>query len=480
MATTSIWGVKGWIGKVVIYVENPAKTTNPKFFERKDMSENQAGGLLDVIDYATDPQKTNAKIDDENIETQSQFVTGINCLPMTARAEMIAVKKRYGKNEGIVAYHGYQSFARGEASPKLAHKIGIRLAQRLWGDKYQVVVATHLDKENHLHNHFVVNNVSFVDGIKYHRTEKDYHNMQKISDELCCEYGLSVIEEPRQGITKHYGEWKAEQEMRPTWRGMIREDVDAAIRASITEKQFFRYLQDKGYEVKIGKDISVRPCGKERFVRLKRNFGDDYSIENIRKRILLQATSRKNTVTYSYNTKKFSFKGSFNNLRKITGFRALYFHYCYKLGIFPKERKQNPSRLHFLLREDILKMNNISKEVKLLVRNRIDTAEQLSLYKKGLEVQINELTDERKALHDKLRTIAVRDSPEEKQSIHLRIESLNEKLKGLRHEIHLCDDIANRSEVITQKLKTVRKDEQKTRKEAKEKSQEKDKEMITK
>ncbi len=125
-------------------------------------------------------------------------------------------------------------------------------------------------------------------------------------------------------------------------------------------------------------------------------------------------------------------------------------------------------------------MNNISKEVKLLVRNHIDTAEQLSLYKKGLEVQINELTDERKALHDKLRTIAVRDSPEEKQSIHLRIESLNEKLKGLRHEIHLCDDIADRSGVIAQKLKTVRKDEKKTRKEAKEKSQEKDKEMIKK
>lgn len=480
MATTSIWSVKGWIGKVVIYVENPSKTTNPKFFERKDMSEKQAGGLLDVIDYATNPQKTNTKIDDESIETQSQFVTGINCLPMTARAEMIAVKKRYGKNEGIVAYHGYQSFAPGEANPKLAHEIGVSLAKKLWGDKYQVIVATHLDKENHLHNHFVVNNVSFVDGIKYHRTEKDYHDMQTVSDELCREYGLSVIEEPQQGISKHYGEWKAEQEMRPTWRGMIRADVDAAIRSSITEKQFFRYLQDKGYEVKIGKDISVRPCGKERFVRLKRNFGDDYSIENIRKRILLQATSRTNTVTYSYNTKKHSFKGSFNKLRKITGFRALYFHYCYKLGIFPKERKQNHARLHFLLREDILKMNNISKEVKLLVRNRIDTAEQLSLYKKGLEVQINELTDERKALHDKLRTNAVRDSPEEKQSIHLRIESLNEKLKGLRHEIHLCDDIANRSEVITQKLKTIRKDEQKMRKELKEKSQENNKEMTTK
>ena len=476
MATTSIWSVKGWIGKVVIYVENPDKTTNPKFFERKDMSEKQAEGLLDVIDYATDPQKTNAKIDDESIETQSQFVTGINCLPMTARAEMIAVKKRYGKNEGIVAYHGYQSFAPGETNPKLAHEIGVRLAQRLWGDKYQVIVATHLDKENHLHNHFVVNNVSFVDGIKYHRTEKDYYNMQKISDELCREYGLSVIEAPQHGRTKPYGEWKAEQEMRPTWRGMIRSDIDAAIRSSFTEKQFFRYLQDKGYEVKIGKDISVRPCGKERFVRLKRNFGDEYSIENIRKRILLQATSKKDTVDCRYNTKIFNYKGSFNKLRKITGFRALYLHYCYKLGIFPKERNRNPARLHFLLREDLIKLNNISKEVKLLVRNRIDTAEQLSLYKNGLEVKLYDLIEERKALHDKMRTNTVRDNPDAKQSINTKIDCINEQLRQLRCEIHLCDDIAVRSEVISQKLKTVRRAEHT----AKVKTQEKEKEISKK
>ncbi len=476
MATTSIWSVKGWIGKVVIYVENPDKTTNPKFFEKKDMSENQAGGLLDVIDYATNPQKTNAKIDDENIETQSQFVTGINCLPMTARAEMIAVKKRYGKNEGIVAYHGYQSFAPGEANPKLAHEIGVRLAKKLWGDKYQVIVATHLDKENHLHNHFVVNNVSFVDGIKYHRTGKDYHDMQTVSDELCREYGLSVIENPQRGRSKHYGEWKAEQEMRPTWRGLIRTDIDTAIGASVTEKQFFRYLQDKGYEVKIGKDISVRPCGKERFVRLKRNFGDDYSIENIRKRILLQATSKKDTVACKYNTKRFNYKGTFNKLRKITGFRALYLHYCYKLGIFPKERNLNPARLHFLLREDLIKLNNISKEVKLLVRNRIDTAEQLSLYKNGLEVKLYDLIEERKALHDKMRTNTVRDNPDAKQSINTKIDCINEQLRQLRCEIYLCDDIAVRSEVISQKLKTVRRAEHT----AKVKSQEKEKEISKK
>ena len=68
---------------------------------------------------------------------------------------MLAAKKRFGKEDGTVAYHGYQSFAPGEATPELAHEIGVKLATRLWGNRYQVIVATHLDKENHLHNHFV-------------------------------------------------------------------------------------------------------------------------------------------------------------------------------------------------------------------------------------------------------------------------------------------------------------------------------------
>lgn len=110
--------------------------------------------------------------------------------------------------------------------------------------------------------------------------------MRKASDDLCQEYHLSVIEDPQPGKSKHYGEWRAEQEQRPTWRGMVRADVDEAIRQSMTERQFFDALRKKGYEIKVGKDISVRPPGKERFVRLVRNFGEEYSIDGIRERML--------------------------------------------------------------------------------------------------------------------------------------------------------------------------------------------------
>ena len=100
----------------------------------------------------------------ESEELMEQYVSGVNCAPTTAREEMIAVKKRFGKEDGIVAFHGYQSFAPGECNPAMAHEIGKKLAEELWGSQYQVLIATHLDKANHLHNHFVVNSVSFLDG----------------------------------------------------------------------------------------------------------------------------------------------------------------------------------------------------------------------------------------------------------------------------------------------------------------------------
>ena len=256
--------------------------------EIEELTDVQTQSLSDVIDYAVRAEKTTVTPDDESTMVVRQFISGINCLPSTARDEMLAVKKRFGKEDGVIAYHGYQSFAPGEATPELAHEIGVKLAQRLWGERYQVLVATHLDKENHLHNHFVLNTVSFVDGIKYHRTEKDYHDMRTVSDTLCREYNLSVIQRPQAGKSKHYGEWRAEQEQRPTWRGLIRSEIDELIRQSVTEKQFYYLLRQKGYEVKFGKDISVRPPGKERFVRLTRNFGEAYTAEAIRQRILQQ------------------------------------------------------------------------------------------------------------------------------------------------------------------------------------------------
>lgn len=469
MAVTSIWRVKGWLGKVVIYVENPDKTTNPQYYRQEDISQERTQSLDDVIAYAINSNKIQQA--NEETDTMERFVSGVNCHPGTARSEMLAVKKRFGKEGGTVAYHGYQSFAPGEVAPAIAHQIGVELARRLWGDRYQVVVATHLDKENHLHNHFVLNTVSFVDGIKYHRTAQDYYEMQKTSDALCREYGLSVIENPQPGKSKHYGEWRAEQEQRPTWRGLVRSDVDEAIRQSMTERQFFENLHRKEYAVKVGKDISVRPPGKERFVRLARNFGESYTLDGIRRRILEQTRAARSLPEPAPKTKRYRLSGNWQARKKATGFRALYLHYCHLLGVFPRDKPQNRKRLHFLLREDLIKLENITQEARLLAVHHIDTAQQLSSYKNELETRIEDLSSQRKALYRKQRTVTVQSDGEQLEKIKSSISSLSNELCQLHKEVKLCSDIEVRSGVMLEHIQTVRQDEQSQRKEKQEHEQ---------
>lgn len=459
MAVTSIWRVNGWLRKVVVYVENPDKTTNPKCYEKGDMTERDCQDLDDVISYAVSSHKTQQL--NEELDTLERFVSGINCNPSTVREEMIAVKKRFGKEDGTIAYHGYQSFAPGEATPEIAHKIGVELARRLWGERYQVVVATHLDKANHLHNHFVLNTVSFVDGKKYFRSAKDYHDLQTTSDALCREYGLSVIENPQPGKGKHYGEWRAEQEQRPTWRGIVRSDVDAVIRQSMTERQFFENLHRKGYEVKVGKDISVRPPGKERFVRLARNFGETYTLEGIRRQILEQSRAVRPLPEPTPKRKHYRLSGNWQSRNKVTGFRALYFHYCYLLGVFPRQKTQNRKRLHFFLREDLIKLDVITQEARLLAAHRIDTAQQLSSYQSELESRIADVTSQRKQLYRKQRTVAVKSDEAASAEVSTAIATLSKELFQLRREVKLCSDIAARSGILPERIQEIQKSQRK-------------------
>ena len=238
MAVTSLWRVRGYIGKVLLYAENPDKTANPETIPSAADANREA--LEDVIAYAGREAATNRR----------QLVTGVNCTAGTARSEMIAVKKRFRKEDGTIAYHGYQSFREGEVTPEQAHRIGIQLAEELWGERYQVLVATHVDKESHIHSHFVINTVSFVDGRKFYRSNEDYTRMREVSDRLCREYGLSVVRRP-EGRRENYSAWSAEKNGKPTNRSLIRADIDRAIAASLTTAEFFQTLANMGYELHI-------------------------------------------------------------------------------------------------------------------------------------------------------------------------------------------------------------------------------------
>ena len=426
MATTSIWSVKGWLGKVVIYVQNPDKTENPATYKAAEPDTANTQGLGDVIEYAMREDKTSGEA-----AIMQRFVSGVNCLPATARDEMLSVKRRYGKENGVVAYHGYQSFAPGEATPEMAHEIGVKLAHALWGERFQVVVATHLDKENHLHNHFVVNTVSFVDGKRYHRTHCDYRQMQTESDKLCREYGLSVIENPQHGRSKQYGEWRAEQENRPTWRSLVKQAVDDAISGAMTERQFFEALRKQGYEIKLGKDISIRPPGKERFVRLARNFGEGYTLDSIRRRILNHNPVPLRSLPPPQRPKVYRLIGLLPTANKLTGLRALYYHYLYKMGVLLNNRLTN-KQIYFLYREDIIKLDQISKQARLLSVNKIDTAEQLLSYKTSLQSELIAQSAQRRKLQNKSRNVKDEAAL---LSIKAEIKSLSGSIGVLRKEV---------------------------------------------
>lgn len=435
MATTKIWSIRGDVGHVLRYVQDENKTEPGR----------QPDTLDAVLSYVGRGDKTNAQ----------QFVSGINCAPDVARTEMMAVKRHFSKTDGIVAFHGYQSFAPGEVTPELAHEIGMQLANELWGTKYQVVVATHLDKDHHIHNHFALNSVSFMDGKKFHSDAKFLHRLQETSDRICREHGLSVIETPKRGGTRHHAEYATQKKGQPTWRSLIQSDIDRAIAASMTEQQFFLALKSMGYEYKLGQDISVRPPGKERFFRLEHNLGANYSITQIRRRLAQNPPQRQVAEPQTLSVRRhYNLRGTYPQKRK-SSLRRLYYYYCYRLGVF-KKYPQSKTKMHFLLREDLRNLDKYTQEIKLLHTYRIDTDVQLSAFQKEKQETLDSLMEQRNKLRNQLR----------RTTDEIQIEAIKQNISGLtkainvaRREVKLCNDIQERSTQMAEKLKLIHQDE---------------------
>lgn len=411
MAATRIWSIKGRLDSVINYVTNPEKTDGSRY------TDTELQALTDVIDYAEDGAKTHNKV----------YVSGINLSPNIARDQMVMTKLQFGKTDKILAYHGYQSFLPGEVTPDMAHEIGIKLAERLWGDRFQVLVTTHLDHE-HIHNHFCLNSVSFVDGKKFRGGSKAYWIMRAESDKICTVYGLSVIENPGKG--KNYAEWKAEQESRPTVRGQIKDELDEIIKCSYTCDQFWKILKQRGYEVRTtGKYIALKPAFSQRYIRLK-SLGKNYSEEAIRQRIIAARNGirilDKPATDYNAWLKKYE-------PTKLHGFKALYYHYLYLFGKIRK--KETPQRVSFYMREELIKFERYQKQFHFLIENNIETTEQLIGFKKNTEKNISDLVFQRGKLYDK-------------NSSKAEIKTINSKLQKLRKDVRMCNNIFQDIETI--------------------------------
>lgn len=445
MATTSLWRVKGYIGKVLIYAENPDKTTAPETI--KVPANVNTDSLEDVIAYAGRESATN----------QRQLVTGRNCNASTARQDMMVIKEKFGKCDGTIAYHGYQSFRQGEVTPEQAHNIGLQLADELWGDRYQVLVCTHVDKDSHLHNHFVINTVSFVDGIKFHRTKEDYQRMREVSDRLCREYGLSVIRHP-DGKGKNYGEWSAEKNGKPTHAGLIRADIDKAIKASVTEREFFDTLADMGYEFKLFRKDglplerpSLKPKGAERFRRFDR-LGEGYDMDEIRDRILENIRQEAPFPEEEQNAYQ-KYRREHPPHTKANGLQALYYYYCYELHIIV--RFPTSARVSFFMREDIQKLDRLDEQTRFLGENSIESKEDLNAYRLKAKENIEALTAQRTDLRNKLKRMLRAENEDGMLAVKSEIAGVSGQIKKLRHSLELADMVENRAERMHQELASL-------------------------
>lgn len=439
MAVTSIWRVKGSVGKVVMYVENPDKTTETA---EEEICINGAEDILTALaKYVERDSATNRK----------RYVTGLNCCPETAAEDMMDVKRQFGKTGGVVAYHGYQSFMEGEVSPEIAHEIGVKLAEELWGDYYQVVVTTHLDKQSHIHNHFCVNTVSFVDGIKYHRTKQDYADMQYVSDRLCEEYGLSVIRYPeKKGL--NYGEWKAHKDGKPTVRDGIREAIDIAVNASVNPEQVKQILDQLGYVLNFsGQHPKIRSVNSEHYVRF-RSLGPGYTWEDI-EMMTLQNDFPKEPDFPEQEAPQQIFGGDTTPVGEMT-LPKVYAVFIHAIEI-TMDRKETNIHLYNLMKEEHRQLERYKAESRVLAENGLKTDADLANFKMKTEDRLADLIGQRKGLRNALKRAERSGDAGEIHRIKYEISSLTRQISYCRDDLDACYRIGERSGIMREKLEQI-------------------------
>ncbi len=434
MAITKIWSVRSRLDTSLKYIGNPEKTNL-----KPDID-----AVEGVAKYIVNKEKTEKCV----------YVKSYGCTVENAYEEMIETQRNFKKDERkrrVLAYHLVQSFKDFETTPDVAHECGKELVERLFADKYEVVIATHLDHK-HLHNHILINAVSFLDGKKYRNNFKDYfHNIRGISDQICRENCLSVIDKPKhRGM--HYAEWDAMQQAKPTIRNSVKKELDDIIKISYTMKDFWKILEQRGFVIcrqrpKYKYTSFIPPNGTKQ-IRLDK-LGPEYTEEAIMERI----TAARNRIRTAAPTelpkqKVYKYKGDIKTLKpkRLRGFQALYFHYMYFFKIIRK--KETPQRVSFFLRDELIKFERYQKQFRFLCKNNIEDGTQLSALQKSKEDKINDLINERKALY-------ASKTDENESEVKTKAKEINNELQALRIDVKMCKAIAVDSYKIAQKKEQV-------------------------
>ena len=441
MAVTKIWSIKGRAGTPLAYVTNPEKTG-------REFTEPEKQALADLIAYAADEDKTE----------KLYYTSGINCYVEFARDQFDSVKQRFEKTGDIVAFHAYQSFREGEVTPDEAHAIGVELARELWGDRFQIVVATHTNSHC-VHNHIVINSVSFRDGLKFNGCKANTRLLRDTSDRICIEHGLSVIEKPKGRRVGTYL-YKMEKAGMPTRYNVARQAIDEAVALSLTIEEFKAELRKRGYNYRFDpqrKYWTVTPPGWKKAIRIHQ-LGEDYTREAIERRIYENDPSVRQERLRQYYKKPnhYNLRRRIDRIMGRSGLEKLYLRYCYELGYLPKYR-QDPTKLHILLKEDLLKCDQYSEQAKLLCKYHVNTDEDLSMLMENIDAKMTAALADR----NEMRNVARRKLPEsEIVAAREKAMELTTEIKELRRELKICGQVQERSGHVRENLEIIDNDRQ--------------------
>lgn len=420
-------------------------------------------GLSKLIDYAMNPSKTTAIKDiNEGLKNEEVvFVRGINCTPEFAKAQMQETKDRFNKNTGNVGYHIIQSFDDNEGNNEQVFEIGCRLAEELFGDRFEVIVALHKNTDN-LHCHIVVNSVSFVDGKKFNDNKAFLNKMRNVSDRLCKEQGLSVIENPKQSKHQCYPQYIAERDGKYNKFTTLKKDIDECILRTGGEKGFLYEMQKLGYKFDFTKfHVTVNHPSYKRPVWLC-DLGDEYSFERISQRIYADWKHYRIDLPPQDEWKDYLTDFEYN-------YREVYVHFVTVVQTVKNCPKEN-YYIEKYLQKEIIKLDRLIEQQNLLCHNDIENGEQLQAFKQECINEMTEITEARTVYRNKLKT-AVRNGDEKKiAEIKGTISLFSKRLKILRKDINTCERIEKTESVIENKIDKILEIEQQQKNKAQNKT----------
>ena len=376
------------------------------------------------------------------------YVSGINCSADHAYEDMMATKRRFGKTGGNVAYHGYQSFRPGEVTPEAAHQIGLETARRMWGDEYEIVVTTHLNTKS-VHNHVVVNSVSFKTGRKFENHQRDHYRLREISDRVCQEHSLSVLENKPFNGSERKAYW-VRKSGKQTHRDILKQDIEYCVKYALKWDGFLSQLQSMGYSYDPVRH-SVKAEGWERAVRLDRM---GYSKENIQERLNKNLFSDRGLSNWNshlpYRPKRFpllelekqmewEIKHSHDTAIVLVDVLFYIFLELLKLNMDAQAASERRRPLSPSVRMALARLDELQEEYLLLYKNEIHTDVDLAGFIQETEQSIQNL--EKKRQHN--RNLMRRPKPPAVEAdLRRQNEEISAKLKPLRNKLKIARRVA--------------------------------------